>query len=493
MSLATLKPVTPAEWKFWGFSALSLFSVLLGLGLEKYWLLGIPALVLTAYLTVVDFRTVFFLLLAAIPLSTEVVLPNGFGTDLPTEPLIVGLMLTAVVYFFRHWKDTSAAFLRHPTTLLLLLHVGWIGMTVLTSADKVVSVKFFLAKIWYVITFYFLAGRLLQHERDFRKFLWYVLAPLLMTIVVITARHAAYGFSFADIYRVLNPFYRNHVAYAAILVVFLPFVWFVRYWYPRGSWRRWQLAGAIMLILVGIYLSYTRAAYLSVGIAVGAYFIIRLRLTRLVLIAGIMVVLAGVIFMANNDRYLNYAPNYERTITHDKFNSLIEATYQLEDISTMERFYRWIAGFYMSKERPAFGFGPGNFYFFYRPYTVTSFQTYVSHNPEQSGIHSYYLMTLTEQGYPGLLIFLALVFWVILRGESTYHSLADPRGRQVVMMFLLSFIIILALLIINDLIETDKIGSFFFMAMAVLVNMDLRLKGAPAPPPEVSGPNPTSA
>lgn len=487
MSLATLKPVTLAEWKFWGFAVLSLFSVLLGLSLEKYWLLGIPAVLLVAYLAVVDFRTAFFLLLATIPLSTEVVLPNGFGTDLPTEPLIVGLMFVAVLYFFRHWRGVSMSFLRHPTTLLLLLHVGWIGITVLTSADKVVSLKFFLAKIWYVVTFYFLAGHMLNHERDFRKFLWYILVPLLLTIVVITARHAAYGFSFADIYRVLNPFYRNHVAYAAILVVFLPFIWFVRYWYPRGSWRRWYLAGAVMLLLLGIYLSYTRAAYLSVGIAVGAYFIIRLRLTRMVLIAGIVVVLAGVIFMANKDRYLHYAPNYERTITHDRFNSLIEATYQLEDISTMERFYRWIAGFYMSKERPAFGFGPGNFYFFYRPYTVTSFQTYVSHNPEQSGIHSYYLMTLTEQGYPGLLIFLILICWVLLRGESTYHSLTNPLDRQVVMMFLLSFIIILALLIINDLVETDKIGSFFFMAMAVLVNMDLRLKESSMLSSEVSG------
>jgi O-antigen ligase len=489
MSLATLKPVTFAEWMFWGFSALSLFSVLLGLSLEKYWLLGVPAGLLAAYLTVVDFRTVFFLLLAAIPLSTEIVLPNGFGTDLPTEPLIVGLMLVAILYFFRHWRGASMAFLRHPTTLLLLLHVGWIGITILTSADKVVSLKFFLAKIWYVITFYFLAGHILKEERDFRRFLWFILLPLLMTIIVITARHAAYGFSFADIYRVLNPFYRNHVAYAAILVVFLPFVWFVRYWYPRGSRRRWQLAGALALILMGIYLSYTRAAYLSVGIAAGAYFVIRLRLTRLVLISGIIVVLTGVIFLANKDRYLNYAPNYERTITHDRFNSLIEATYQLEDISTMERFHRWIAGFYMTKERPVFGFGPGNFYFFYRPYTVTSFQTYVSHNPEQSGIHSYYLMTLTEQGYPGLLIFLALIFWVLLRGESTYHSSADPRDRQIVMMFLLSFIIILALLIINDLIETDKIGPFFFIAMAVLVNGDLRLKESP----DVSGPNAASA
>lgn len=472
--LTTLKPKTLSEWKFWLFSGLSLICVLAGLSVEEYLLLGVPAGLLLVYLTIVDFRLVFFLLLAAIPLSTEWVFPNGFGTDLPTEPLTVGLMLVFLLFALRHGREMDARFLRHPTTLLLLLHIGWIGVTVLTSADKVVSVKFLLAKGWYVVTFYFLAGYLLRAEKDLRKFFWYIFLPLAFTVAVVTLRHAAYGFSFADIYRVLNPFYRNHVAYAAILVVFLPFVWFIRQWYPVRSWSWWLLVAGLLTLLMGIYLSYTRAAYLAVGIAAGAYFIIRLRLTRVVLIAGVIGALGVLLFMASDNRYLDYAPNYERTVTHRKFDTLIEATYQLEDISTMERFYRWIAGFYMSRERPVFGFGPGNFYFFYRPYTVTSFQTYVSDNPEKSGIHSYYLMVLAEQGYPGLLIFVLLIFWVLLRGEYTYHQLTDVRDRQVVMMFLLSFIVILALLIINDLVETDKVGSFFFMAMAVLVNMDLR-------------------
>jgi hypothetical protein len=40
-------------------------------------------------------------------------------------------------------------------------------------------------------------------------------------------------------------------------------------------------------------------------------------------------------------------------------------------------------------------------------------------------------------------------------------------------MVLLSTVVIDAFLIINDLIETDKVGSFFFLAMAILVNQDL--------------------
>jgi O-antigen ligase len=127
-----------------------------------------------------------------------------------------------------------------------------------------------------------------------------------------------------------------------------------------------------------------------------------------------------------------YAPDFDRTVTHYEFDNLIEATAKGEDISTMERVYRWVAGLHMISEKPVFGFGPGNFYNFYHSYTVTSFETYVSDNPEKSGIHSYYLMTVVEQGFPGLLFFLALSFFVfdpcraaLSRGTRCLASAAD--------------------------------------------------------------------
>jgi O-antigen ligase len=104
---------------------------------------------------------------------------------------------------------------------------------------------------------------------------------------------------------------------------------------------------------------------------------------------------------------------------------------------------------------------------------VTSFTTYVSDNEEQSGIHSYFLLVLVEQGVLGLLLFLTLSFYVLLRGEQIYHRCQDPGRRRIVLMVLLSTVVIDAFLIINDLIETDKVGSFFFLAMAILVNQDL--------------------
>ncbi|MCP3929695.1 MAG: O-antigen ligase family protein [Bacteroidetes bacterium] len=455
-----------------------ILSVFTAIITEEYLLMAFPAVVMIAYLCVVDFRMVFFLLVASIPLSTEYYFPNGFSTDLPTEPLMIGLMGAYLLYVLKNGKKLSSAFFRHPITLILLLHLSWIIITTLTSGNYLISVKFLLAKIWYVTTLYFLAGHILKTEKDFKRLFWFLLIPTLFVIVTSTMRHAAYGFSFEERFRVFSPFFRNHVAYAAVVSTLFPFLWFAREWYEKGSFRRRVLIFAVLLFFVAIQLSYTRAAFISIIIAVLTYLIIRFRLMKIVLTSAVIVTIMGASHLAHNNTYLDYAPNYERTIAHTQFDNLVEATYKMEDISTMERVYRWVAGVYMSVEKPYMGFGPGNFYNFYKPYTVHAFKTYVSDNPEKSGIHSYFLMILVEQGFPGLLIFVFLLFYALIKGEDLYHNTKNRKIRRIVLMVLLSMVVIDALLIINDLVETDKIGSLFFINLAVLVNMDLAMSNS---------------
>ena len=456
-----------------GLGLTIVIGILGGIITQEYLLFGLPAVYLLVFVAIVDFRKVFYLLLASIPLSTELNLPGGFATDFPSELLVVGLMFLFIIYVIRNGQQLTFSFLRHPITLLLLLHIAWIGITMLHADNKIISFKFFLAKIWYVLTYYFLAGLFLKTKKDVKIFFYCVFYPLLFTVVVVMIRHAAVRFSFQDINFVLNPFYRNHVTYAAIMVVFFPFLWYATTWVSRYSYKWWGLIGSIFFFLSAIYFSYTRAAYVSLVIAVGAYIVIRFRLMKGVLGGVLIVAILGLNYVSNNNKYLDFAPDFNKTISHNKFDNLLEATAKGEDISTMERVYRWVAGFQMVKERPWFGFGPGNFYSAYTRYTLTSFRTYVSDNPEQSGIHSYFLMTAVEQGIIGLLIFLLLCFTILLKGEQIYHQTTSATRRKIILMAILSFIIINALLLINDMVETDKVGSFFFMVMAILVNMDL--------------------
>ena len=455
------------------FAGIVLLSIFAAIAFNAYFIAGIPAFLLLTYMTVVDFRKVFFFLIICIPLSTEYYFPNGLATDLPTEPLMIGLMSVYIIYVLRHGKEMDSSFIRHPLALILVLHLSWIFATTITSSLFLVSLKFSLAKMWYVVTFFFLAGSILKKEKDFKTFFWCILIPLLSTIFIIWVQHAAQGFSFKSVGGVLDPFYRNHVNYASLLALFTPFVWFARQWYPKNSITRWFLNFSVIVMLVAIQLSYTRTAYVTLFMAIGAYFIIRLKLVRLVLIVSVIALISSFAYMAKNNTYLQYAPDFERTVTHVQFDNLVAATVEMKDISTMERFYRWIAGLNMVKEKLITGYGPGNFYNFYKSYTVSSFRTYVSDNPEKSGIHSYFLLMLVEQGLPGMLIFIALSFYALIRGERIYHEAPNPTRKSIIMAVLLSFIVINAFLLINDMIETDKMGSFFFIGLAVLINADI--------------------
>ena len=455
------------------FGAVTVVSLLVGIAGNWWFLAGVPAAVLLGYIALVDFRKIFYLLFFFIPLTVEVWLPNGVVTDMPTEQMAVALTGIYLVYVLRNGKDMRSDFVKHPITLVLLLHLGWMFFTAITSENFIISLKFSLAKIWYVTPFFFLAGSLLKKEKDIRTLTWVVLIPLCFTIVYVLLRHASYGFSFVDVNKVMGPFYRNKVAYACTLSVFLPFVWFTRQSYRKFS-RPWLvLAGATVLILIGIQFSYTRAAYVTLAMAAGAYFVVKWRLMKVVLAAASILAVLYIAGMVSHNNYLDHKPTYDKTVTHDDFDDLLSATTKGRDVSTMERVYRWVAGAQMVGEKPWLGFGPGTFTHFYKSYTVSGFRTYVSANEEGSGIHCYYLMTLVEQGYIGALLFIALVFIVLLKAEIIYHQTTDPSRRRMVLMALLTTVVIDGLLLMNDLVEADKIGSFFFLCMAILINVDL--------------------
>lgn len=457
------------------FSIITILCLLAGVVLQNILPMGVPALFLLIYISIVNFRVVFYLLIACIPLSIEYQFPNGFGTDLPSEPLMVGLMLVYFLYALHFGHTFSNApkgqhFYRNPMTLLLFLHFAWLIVATVHSEAIFFSFKYLLAKTWYIVSFYFLAALLLQKRKDFFEFSWVLFVPLIFTVVSTVFKHALSGFSFEQSNYVMHPFYRNHVDYACTLTVTLPFVILLWRWSPR--YKKLLLA-SIFIILVGIWFSFTRAAMIGVLGAGMYYYVIKYRWTKYLVFGTIVGSILFVGYVLEKNKYLDFAPNFERAVSHKNFDNLVEATAKGEDVSTMERVYRWVAGFRMIGEKPFLGFGPSNFYNFYQSYTINDFKTYVSDNEEQSTIHCYYLLVAVESGIPGLIIFMTLVFYALLRGEQIYHRAKQKWHREAVLAAILSFVIILQTLLINDLVETDKIGSFFFINLAIIANIDI--------------------
>ncbi|MEO5905902.1 MAG: O-antigen ligase family protein [Saprospiraceae bacterium] len=445
------------------------FVCCLGYFLSKEWLLlFVPFGVLAFLWSILDFRRLYLLMWATIPFAIEVDLPGGLATDFPAEPLMWLSCLMLLFYLYLYHKEISFRFIFHPLFILVLIHFFWIIFTSVVSTEPLISFKYTLAKSWYLVCFVLIPLILFKEVKDYKQWGLFFMIPLVTTVLIILLRHSQYGFTFSTINNAVIPIYRNHVDYACTLGIILPFLWILRKWFVSNLAKIF-LYISLALIIAGIYFSYTRAAWLCAPIAFVVFYIIRFRLIRIAIPIVLAAVVLIIVWLSYDNTYLNYAPNYEKTITHHKFDDLVSATYKMEDISTVERFYRWVAGFYMVKEKPLTGFGPSSFYNTYHSYVDRHFTTYVSDNPEKSGMHNYYLMVAVEQGIIGIALFLLLIMAVLIYGERLYHRMERGPNKQLLMATLVSFSCNLFILTLNDMVETDKLGSFFWLCVAIVI------------------------
>lgn len=452
------------------FIGLVSLAILLSIWLENYIPLVTPVAALLIGSIWNDYRNLFYLIFLVLPFSVEMYFEGvGLGTDLPSEPLMILLSGITLLLLIKNNYGLKFSYLWHPISLFLFLHVFWIFLTAINSQNLPISFKVLAAKIWYILPFFVFPLMVFKNAFQFEKAYRILYLFLFYAIAIVLIRHAFEGFSFASSYDVVRPFFRNHVSYAAISVICLPFVWaFLRINNVNKISNKWMMF-VFTIFVIGIYFSYTRAAILSMVIAVGAWYIIKNRWVKQALLLSSIVAIIGIVYLSWDNKYMDFAPDYEKTITHTEFDNLLEATYKLEDISSMERVYRWMAGIEMIKDKFWMGFGPGSFYSNYQSYSISRFQTYVSDNPEKSGIHNYFLMIWVEQGLIGFLIFIGLCFALLISGENVYHRSTELRDKYIIMAATLGFIIIFAMCLINDLIETDKVGPFFFLNAAILL------------------------
>lgn len=193
-------------------------------------------------------------------------------------------------------------------------------------------------------------------------------------------------------------------------------------------------------------------------------------------VIGVFIILTALFWLKSNDRYLKYTNDYNNTIFHTNFTEHLIATYKLKDVSTAERFYRWIAGVRMIKDKPLTGYGPNTFYYNYKGYAVPAFKTWVSNNNDRSTVHNYFLLTVIEQGIPGLLLLLVLFGAMLYYAQYLYRRIKDPFYKTTALTTGVIITMIIVVNLLSDLIETDKIGSLFFLCLATLIVTDVNTR-----------------
>ncbi len=453
---------------FWMSGSMAVVCYMAAIYFKMNLLFVLPFVFLFPALVILNFRAVFFIMLLVLPVSVETYL-GSFGTDLPSEPLVMVLAACTVLYLIYYSYELRNPAYKHPIVIILAMMFCWSIFVTLFSSDVFLSVKYLLAKSWYLLGFFILPIILLRNKKSLKQFFWCLYIPTYLSIWYVMIRHGLKGFTFDTITNAVHPIYRNHVNYAVFITMLLPFVFMARSWYPVDTFKHKLLKYSIPVFLLAIYLSYTRGAWLAVVAMAVYFFVLRFNLTKYVLVFASVLAIGFSGYILKDNNYLKYAPNYEHTIYHDELADHLSSTFEMEDMSTVERFYRWIAAVNLFKEHPLVGVGPNNFVSNYKKYTVTAYETYISDNEEKSTVHNYFLLLLTEQGLPALGLYVALLFVVLLSAQKIYNAVSENRKKYVVAVTLC----IIAFLLNNtlsDLVEANKVGSLFFMCLALLVN-----------------------
>lgn len=435
-------------------------------------LLAVPFVLLFAALFFINWKAAWWIFLLTIPLSQQIDLIEGsLTTTLPDEPIMWLFLLLTIVLVVSRPRSFPEWWLRSPLTLVLALQYLWMLVAVAASEEHLISVKFMAAKTWFQASYFILPIFIFRRKSDFKKAFFIVLLPTLATMLVINYWHYQLGFAFSFIHKAIGKLYYNRVDYSSFMSMFFPLL-LIAVPLSKGLrwWWRWALYGIILFFLLAIYFTFARGAMLAIFFACFMGFAIRKRLANMVMPAFYGLLFVLVVFMVRHNKYIDFRPNYEQTYTHFTFADHMIATFRGRDMSSMERLYRWIAAVRMSTERPLTGVGPNAFYYYYKPYAVSSFRTYVSRNPEKSTTHNYFLYMLVEQGWPAMLLYAALLMVFFAVAQRTYHRFKGERFYRhvtlgVAMMFAAGFINNF----FSELIETHKVGALFYMSIALMI------------------------
>lgn len=470
-----MQQLTGNKWMIW----LSLFVLFASTALfayvGDYKVLILPVGYLFVSLMLTNWKIGYWILLFTIPFATQIYFLGGaLSTTIPDEPIMWLFLLTFVLMFFRNPEVLPQWWWRNPLVMVIVLQYIWTIVTVCFSTEPLYSVKFLAAKTWFLVAFFVFPVFVFRSKKDFKIAFFALIIPMIVTMVIILIRHRAIGFNFRKVESAIGWFYYNHVDYSTVISMFFPLL-ITAYALLRGrtGWRLITI-GTIVFFLVAIWFTYARAATLAVVFALIVGLAMRLRLAKLVMPGFYILMVLVLAYVINDRKYIDFRPNYNKTYMRKTFADHIKATIQGQDMSSMERLYRWVAGVRMSNEKPITGWGPNSFYYHYKPYAVNMFRTYVSRNPEKSTTHNYFLYMLVEQGWPAMILYAILVALVIAKAQNIYVRLRH-RDRfyancaiGLAMVFAAGFINNF----FSELLETHKVGALFYISIALLVVLD---------------------
>lgn len=454
---------------------------------EFYWFSLLPVALLIVVLFFFSLDKVLYLIIFATPLAINLRdYEQQLSLSLPTEPLLFAVLIIFIIKLLFERKYDSKI-LKHPVTVLIVFYLLWMLLTSLTSEMPLVSFKYFIARLWFIIPFYFIVILLFRKLSIIKLLPWLYVIPLGIVIIYSTFRLYLWAFDEQAAHWVMEPFYNDHTAYGAAISMFVPV--FAGFLFDKQFNRTQKLFAAILffILIAGLYFSYSRAAWISVVVAMGIAMVLLLKIKFRWVFLTISVILVAFFYFQNE---ILWSLEKNKQDSSANFVEHVESISNISsDASNLERINRWQSAFRMFEQRPFWGWGPGTYQFIYAPFQKTQNKTIISTNAGDKGTaHSEYIGPLAESGILGMLNMLAIVFMVGYTAVRLYKRSKNQEVRLLCMIYFLGLVTYFIHGAMNNFLDTDKCSIPFWSFIAVIVALDIYHKndGEIQEPPAVS-------
>jgi len=433
--------------------------------------LGVAIILLSFFSLDKVLLLIVFLVPFSVPLREFIPnLPVDFY--LPTEPLMVGVLL---VFIFKilYQRKFENRIIRHPVSIAIAANLIWILITSITSTMPVVSLKFFTARIWFVIAFYLLGTQLFKNFENTKKFIWlYVVSFTAIIFYVLNRQYESGLFNQVAANYVVSPFYSDHTSYGAMLAMFIPVLLGFEFASEYSSQTKFLIFFVLLIFLVAFIFSYTRAAWISFAGMIFIWLLIKFKLklrTVLLIFTG----LTTFFFIYKSEILIKLSLNKQDSSKNIEkhLESIANVT---TDASNLERLNRWSCAIRMFNERPVFGWGPGTYMFKYAPFQLSYEKTIISTNAADRGnAHSEYIGPLAESGALGMVTFIMILITTVYTALKVYLHSKKKEIKMLSLCLLLGLITYFIHGLLNNFLDTDKASVPFWGFIAIIVAMDV--------------------
>jgi O-antigen ligase len=444
---------------------------------DQAYLCLFPFALLAVYYALYRTEWTFLSLGLFTPLSVNIEeYTKSFGLFIPTEPMLFGLMLLIILLQISKpiipketWKN--------PIVWAVGFYVFWIVITSITSSHPTASFKFLLARLWFIVPVLLFGSYVFRERVHIKAFFWLFSIGMVIAITYTLFVHAGYRFGEKEGHWVMWPFFKDHTIYGAIVALVVPLIFGLYFSKKHHPLVQAILIGFMFVSLLGLYFSYTRAAWLSIILALGVWALIRSKI-KFSVIAGTTIVVGTILFLSWDNIQMELERNkYEHT-TEEFGEKLQSATNVTTDASNLERINRWSCAISMFEERPVFGFGPGTYAFEYARFQEPENLTIISTNFGDLGnAHSEYLGPLAEMGLIGMLAMILIVAAIFYKGITLYNRW--PKEDREIRVLLMSMIISLSTYfihgILNNFLDTDKAAVPIWGMCAMFIALEIKL------------------